>query len=86
MQLALEDIETSLASRDAEEEEHQNGAADKPAVQRKKRRTNRGALPAHLPHVHVTLEPESTVCPCCHGAMHVIGEENSQRRFRPSTR
>jgi len=50
-----------------------------PAVQRKKRRTNRGALPAHLPHVHVTLEPESTVCPCCHGAMHVIGEENSQR-------
>ena len=79
MQLALEDIETSLASRDAEEEEHQNGAADNPAVQRKKRRTNRGALPAHLPHVHVTLEPESTVCPCCHGAMHVIGEENSQR-------
>ena len=79
MQLALEDIETSLASRDVEEEEHQNGEADKPAVQRKKRRTNRGALPAHLPHVHVTLEPESTVCPCCHGAMHLIGEENSQR-------
>jgi transposase len=79
MQLALEDIETLLASRDAEEEEHQNGEADKPAVQREKRRTNRGALPAHLPHVHVTLEPESTVCPCCHGAMHVIGEENSQR-------
>src|ERR1039458_4545510 len=64
---------------DAEEEEHQNDAADKPADQRKKRRANRGALPAHLPHVHVTLEPESTVCPCCHGAMHVIGEESSQR-------
>jgi Transposase and inactivated derivatives len=79
MQLALEDIETSLASRNAEEEEHQNDAADKPADQRKKRRANRGALPAHLPHVHVTLEPESTVCPCCHGAMHVIGEESSQR-------
>jgi hypothetical protein len=29
--------------------------------------------------IHVTLEPENTVCPCCHGAMHVIGEENSQR-------
>jgi hypothetical protein len=43
MQLALEDIETSLASRDAEEEEHQNDAADKPADQRKKRRANRGA-------------------------------------------
>src|SRR6202021_425281 len=79
IQLALEDIETSLASRDAEEEEHQNGAADNPAVQRKKRRINRGALPAHLPHVHVTIEPESTVCPCCNGAMHVIGDESSQR-------
>jgi transposase len=80
MQLALEDIETSLAERDAEEEGHQpNNAADKPADQRKKRRINRGALPAHLPHIHVTLEPESTVCPCCNGAMHVIGEESSQR-------
>src|SRR5277367_5331080 len=80
MQLALEDIETSLAERDAEEEgQQQNNAADKPADQRKKRRINRGALPAHLPHVHVTLEPESTVCPCCQGAMHVIGEESSQR-------
>ena len=79
MQLALEDIETSLAAPDAEEEERQTGAADKPADQRKKRCANRGALPAHLPHVHVTLEPESTVCPCCQGAMHVIGEESSQR-------
>jgi transposase len=80
MQLALEDIETALANRDAEEEEQRpNNAADKPADQRKKRRINRGALPAHLPHVHVTIEPESTVCPCCQGAMHVIGEESSQR-------
>jgi transposase len=80
MQLALEDIETALANRDAEEEEQRpNNAADKPADQRKKRRINRGALPAHLPHVHVTIEPESTVCPCCQGAMHVFGEESSQR-------
>ena len=80
MQLALEDIETALANRGEEEEEQQqNSAADKPADQRKKRRINRGALPAHLPHVHVTIEPESTVCPCCNGAMHVIGDESSQR-------
>src|SRR6266849_7447239 len=65
MQLALEDIETSIANRDAEEPQ-QNSAADKPADQRKKRRINRGALPAHLPHVHITIEPESTACPCCH--------------------
>lgn len=73
MQLALEDIESSLANRDADQEEQQNNAADKPADQGKKRRINRGALPEHLPRVHVTIEPESTVCPCCHGAMHVIG-------------
>jgi transposase len=73
MQLALEDIENSLANRDAEQEEQQNNAADKPADQGKKRRIHRGALPEHLPRVHVTIEPESTVCPCCHGAMHVIG-------------
>jgi transposase len=79
MQLALEDIETALAARDAEEAKAKPGAADKPADQRKKRRANRGALPAHLPHVHVTLEPESKLCPCCQGAMHVIGEESSQR-------
>ena len=59
MQLALEDIETSLASRDAEEEEHQNDAADKPADQRKKRRTNRGALPAHLPTFMSRLSPRA---------------------------
>ena len=79
MQLALEDIETSLANRNAEEEEQQSTETDKAAGQGKKRRINRGALPAHLPRVHVTIEPESTVCPCCHGAMHVIGEESSQR-------
>src|ERR1700693_3729026 len=51
MQLAFEDIETALANRDSEEPQ-QNSISDKPADQRKKRRSNRGALPAHLPHVH----------------------------------
>src|SRR6202047_5611827 len=52
MQLALEDIETALANRDAEEPQ-QNNTADKPADQCKKRRSNRGALPERLPHVHI---------------------------------
>jgi transposase len=38
MQLALEDIETSVAERDAEEKENKKSPADKPADQRKKRR------------------------------------------------
>jgi transposase len=82
MQLALEDIETSLADRDDNDEGQQNSAADRPADERKKRRINRGALPAHLPRVHLTIEPESTVCPCCQGQMHVIGEDTSQRLDR----
>src|SRR5215211_1437647 len=44
-----------------------------------KRRTNRGALPAHLPRLDVMIEPEDTNCPCCRAPMHVIGEETSQR-------
>jgi transposase len=82
MQLALEDVETSLADRDAEDEGQQNSTADRPADERSKRRINRGSLPAHLPRVHVTIEPESTVCPCCQGQMHVIGEDSSQRLDR----
>jgi transposase len=82
MQLALEDIETSLADRDDNDEGQQNSTADRPADERKKRRINRGALPAHLTRVHVTIEPESTVCPCCQGQMHVIGEDTSQRLDR----
>ena len=41
-----------------------------------KRSANRGALPAHLPRVDVTID---TNCPCCRAPMHVIGEETSQR-------
>jgi transposase len=78
MQLALEDIETSIAEQDAAAEEKKQGP-DKARNTQRPRRANRGALPAHLPRIHVTLAPESTACPCCHGAMHVIGEESSQR-------
>ncbi len=78
MQLALEDIETLIAEQDAEEAN--KDTAEKPAdIQRKKRRANRGSLPAHLPRIHVTLAPDSPVCPCCHGAMHVIGEDTAER-------
>src|SRR5258708_3342374 len=38
----------------------------------------RGPLPDHLP-IEVVIEPEDMACPCCGGAMHVIGEDRSQR-------
>jgi transposase len=76
MQLALEDIETTIAEQDAQEEDTAETTA---GAQRKKRCANRGSLPAHLPRIHVTLAPEIAACPCCHGAMHVIGEDTAER-------
>jgi transposase len=29
--------------------------------------------------VEIVIEPESTDCPCCNGAMHVMGEDRSER-------
>src|ERR1700716_2266326 len=69
MQLALEDIETTIAEQDAQEDNNKETGGTPADAQRKKRRANRGSLPAHLPRIHVTLAPESTVCPCCHGTM-----------------
>ncbi len=78
MQLALEDIETSIAEQDAQGDKKDTTETPVDA-QRKKRRANRGSLPAHLPRIHVTLTPEIAVCPCCHGTMHVIGEDTAER-------
>jgi transposase len=33
----------------------------------------------HLPHEEVVIEPDSKVCPCCKGELHVIGEDVSKR-------
>ena len=76
MQLALEDIETT--EQDAQEDKKDTAETTADA-QRKKRCANRGSLPAHLPRIHVTLVPEIAACPCCHGAMHVIGEDTAER-------
>jgi transposase len=76
LNLALEDIEQAVAEGDARTEQ-----AD-PDVKRRKgaqRRRDRASLPLHLPHVEVTIEPETTECPCCRAAMHRIGEDRSSR-------
>jgi transposase len=78
IELALEDIETTIAKEDAQADK-QDAAATPADPQRKKRRANRGSLPTHLPRIHVTLAPESTLCPCCAGTMHVIGEDTAER-------
>jgi len=41
---------------------------------RKPSRRNNGSLPKHLPRCEQIIEPDSTICPCCAGPMHRIGE------------
>ena len=76
LQLGLEDIEQAIAQGEAKAE---RGDPALKQEQSAKRRANRGALPAHLPWIEVTLEPDTTACPCCRGAMAVIGHDSSER-------
>jgi transposase len=76
LQLVLEDEEQSVAEDEA--------AQDAAEPSKRRRRTeaanrNRGALPAHLPRFEVIIDVDSKDCPCCGGALHVIGEDRSEQ-------
>ena len=76
LNLALEDLEQAVAEADAEVEKAN------PSLRRargRERRQSRGALPEHLPRIEVVIEPSTTVCRCCQGPMHLIGEDRSER-------
>lgn len=45
----------------------------------RKRRGNRGALPAYLPQIEVAIDIDNKICPCCQGELHRIGEDRSER-------
>ena len=76
LQLALEDSEQESASSQARSE--QENAAERKA-RAARRRTNRGNLPAHLPRIETVVDVPGTVCPCCAGTLHRIGEDVSER-------
>src|SRR5207247_9290832 len=75
LNLALEDLGTAIAAGEAAQET----ADATPASRKRARKVNRGHLPAHLPREEVVIEPKSNICPCCGGALHVIGEDRSER-------
>ena len=77
LQLGLEDVEQSLGTAEAAAEKDQASAdrRRRPSTPRR----NRGALPKHLPREEVVIEPEARSCPCCNGALHVIGEDVSEQ-------
>jgi transposase len=77
MQLGLEDLEQAIA---------ETAAAQDVATGSGKRRSrgdqanrNRGALPAHLPRFEVVIDIDYKECPCCGGALHVIGEDYAEQ-------
>jgi transposase len=73
--LMLEDLEQTVAASEAGAE---TGKAPKPGTPRK-RRINRGALPAHLPREEIVIDVADKTCPCCNGLRHRIGEDVSER-------
>ena len=74
--LALDELETAAAKANAEAEK---ADPERKAAAARKRRASRDEKLDHLPHEEVVIEPESKVCPCCRGALHVIGEDTSKR-------
>ena len=72
----MEETEQALAEAQSQDE---SAAATLEASRKKPRSVNRGALPAHLPREEVVIEPEDKACPCCGSAMHVMGEDRSER-------
>src|SRR5271167_4157034 len=75
LSLGLGDAETDAALPPPANDDHKTKAAP---GSRNKRNRNIGALPKHLPRCDVTIEPETTACPCCAGALHRIGEDVSE--------
>jgi transposase len=74
--LGLEEAEQVEAAGHAHAEE---AAPAEKTARTAQRRVNRGALPAHLPRVEALVDVASTVCPCCSGPLHRIGEDVSER-------
>ncbi|HVZ06697.1 IS66 family transposase [Rhodopila sp.] len=76
LQLALEDLEQTVAAAQAAQDATEN-------IQRQRRAAlpnrNHGALPAHLPRYEVLIEIGHGACPCCGGAMHTIGELRTEQ-------
>jgi transposase len=75
MLLGLEDVQQVAACTEAGQDET---APEGQAERARKRRGNRGALPAHLPRIEVMTDIDKT-CPCCKGELHQIGEDRSER-------
>lgn len=82
---SLPEDQLLLALEEAEQVEAEGLAGDEAAdparraARAAKRRSNRGALPPHLPRIEQVVDIEDKTCPCCHGPLHKMGEDTSER-------
>jgi len=74
--LGLEEAEQIEA---AGEEAAERADPHKRNERARKRRANRGALPAHLPRIETIVDIDDHACPCCRNGLHRIGEDVSER-------
>jgi transposase len=74
--LGFEEVEQTTADDEANQEAKSPAEREARAA---KRRANRGSLPIHLPRIEMVVDIEDHSCPCCRGALHVIGEDRAER-------
>jgi transposase len=72
LQDLADDVTPAPASDDAPSSPTTGSRGSRPKPKR-----NIGALPKSLPRCEQIIEPESTICPCCAGKLHRIGEDVS---------
>ena len=77
LKLALEDVEQAIAQTEREADKLLPNQREQ--SRRRRSAEERPSLPDNLPVVEVVIQPKSTVCPCCNGAMHQIDETTSKR-------
>jgi transposase len=76
LELGLEDVQQVEADEAAKVEK---ADPERGAATATRRRANRGALPEHLPRIETLIDVEDKACPCCSGALHLIGEDRAER-------
>lgn len=82
---SLPEDQLLLALEEAEQVEAEGLAGDEAvdpvrrAARAANRRSNRGALPPHLPRIEQVVDIEDKTCPCCRGPLHRMGEDTSER-------
>ncbi len=74
--LGFEEVEQTAASDEARQETTSPAEREARAT---KRQANRGSLPSRLPRIETVVDIEDHRCPCCRGALHVIGEDRAER-------